>query len=107
VATALQDPRTVCRTYDLGGPEHLTYSEMLATFLAVKKIRRVKLPVPVGLLRLVVPVMERVLSDPPVTSLELKQMDIDNTTDLDAVEKHFGFKPTTLYEGLLVLYGQA
>lgn len=104
VARVLEDPDAVGRTYDIGGPEHLTYGEMLDVFLAAKKIRRIKLPVPVGFLRLLVPVMERVLSDPPVTSVELKQMEIDNTTDLHAVEKHFGFKPVKLSEGLRKFY---
>jgi len=51
-------------------------------------------------MRLVVPAMERAMSNPPVTSVELKQMDLDNTTDLDSVERHFGFKPAALSEKL-------
>lgn len=100
VAAALTDPRFVHQTCDIGGPEHLTYREMLDVFLGIKKIRRIKLPVPVGLLRLAVPVMEKILSDSPVSSVELKLMDFDNTTDPEAVKKQFGFEPVGLREGL-------
>ncbi|RJX19327.1 MAG: complex I NDUFA9 subunit family protein [Ammonifex sp.] len=100
VATALGDPRTIHQTYDIGGPEHFTYAEMLDVYLDVKRIRRIKLPLPVGFLRLVVPLMERIMRDPPVTSVELKQMEVNNTTELNAVYKHFGFRPQTLREGL-------
>jgi len=104
VRLALEDPRTIRRTIDLGGPEHLTYREMLDIFLAAKKIRRLKIPVPVCLLRLVVPVMEKLLPDPPVTAVELKQMGCSSVTAPDSVEKEFGFKPAGLHEGLAALY---
>jgi NADH dehydrogenase len=100
VAIVLKDPHTVHQTYDIGGPEHLTYAEMLDVFLDLKKIRRIKLPLPVGFLRLAVPLMERIMRDPPVTAVELKQMKIKNATELNAVYKHFGFKPVRLRDGL-------
>ncbi|MEW6572112.1 MAG: complex I NDUFA9 subunit family protein [Bacillota bacterium] len=100
VAAALKDPRFIHQTCDIGGPEHLTYREMLDIFLGIHRIRRIKLPVPVGLLRLVVPVMEKLLPDAPVSLVELKLMDFDNITDLDAVKKQFGFEPVRLREGL-------
>lgn len=104
VRLALGDPRTIHRTIELGGPEHLTYREMLDIFLRAKNIRRIKVPVPLCLLHLVVPVMERLLPDPPVTSVELKQMGRDSITALDSVEREFGFKPVGLREGLATLF---
>lgn len=88
------------KTYDIGGPEHLTYREMLDAVIDALGARRVRVSIPLTLMRLVVPAMERAMSNPPVTSVELKQMDLDNTTDLDSVERHFGFKPAALSEKL-------
>jgi len=73
---------------------------MLDVWLAARNRRRIKLPVPLPLMRLAVPVMERLLADPPVTGVELKQLELDNITDPDAVEKYFGFKPRPLGRGL-------
>ncbi len=103
VVLALTNLGSVGQTYEIGGPEHLTYGQMLDTWLASRGRQRVKLPVPLALMRLVVPVMERLLPDPPVTSVELKQMELDNVTDLNTVEKYFGFKPRTLAQGLAEL----
>ncbi|MQL53006.1 NAD(P)H-binding protein [Desulfofundulus thermobenzoicus] len=103
VVLALANPDTAGKTFELGGPEHLTYGQMLDIWLAAMGRRRIKLPVPLPLMRLAVPVMERLLPDPPVTSVELRQMELDNTTDPDAVEKYFGFQPRTLARGLAEL----
>lgn len=100
VVTALTGPAVVGRTYELGGPEQLTYGEMLDILLQQRGMRRLKAPVPLPLLRVAVPLMERVLKDPPVSSVELKQMELDNVTGPDAVEKYFGFRPRSLREGL-------
>ncbi|MEW6183313.1 MAG: complex I NDUFA9 subunit family protein [Bacillota bacterium] len=100
VVSALKNPDAVRRVYEIGGPEHLTYAQMFGIYLDVNRIRRIKLPVPLFLLRLAVPLMEKLLPDPPVTSVELKQMDIDVITDPDAVKKNFGFEPVRLRDGL-------
>jgi NADH dehydrogenase len=100
VTLALKEPGSVGHIYEIGGPEQLTYGQMLDVWLAARNRRRIKLPVPLPLMRLAVPVMERLLADPPVTGVELKQLELDNITDPDAVEKYFGFKPRPLGRGL-------
>lgn len=76
VVQALKDPGSIRRT--CGGQEHLTCGQMLDIWLADRNQRRVKLPVPLPLTRLGVPVMEQLLADPPVTSVELKQLEVKN-----------------------------
>ncbi|MGQ9498255.1 MAG: SDR family oxidoreductase [Desulfotomaculales bacterium] len=88
------------KTYPLGGPEYLTYEQMLGAVLSVLGRRARKVHVPLWLLRAVVPVLERVLPDPPVTTNELAQLDFDNITDLDGIERQFGFVPRRFAEGL-------
>lgn len=85
---------------ELGGPEQLTYEQMLDILMNTLGVRRVKLHIPILLMRIVVPLMGALLKDPPVTSVELKQMDYNNVAEKDAVEKLFGFKPRRLSEGL-------
>jgi len=40
--------------------------------------------------------MERVLPRPPVTLEQLKMLATDSVTDLDGVQKHFGFEPRAI-----------
>lgn len=88
------------QTYEIGGPEHLTYEQMLDTIKHILRMKLIKVHIPLPLMRPAVMVMGKVLPNPPVTLTELKQLDLDNTTDLDSVERHFGFKPLALSHGL-------
>ena len=47
-------------------------------------------------LEIIMMAMERVVQNPPVTLVELSQLEVDNTTDLNSVEHLFGFKPLAL-----------
>lgn len=100
IALALEDERTIGETILLGGPEHLTYEEIVDLLIEVLKLRRLKVHVPLVLMRPPVWLMERLLPHPLVTSAELAMLEVDNITELDAVERYFGFKPTPLGEGL-------
>lgn len=97
---ALDDPATVGRIYEIGGPEYLTYEQMLDAVLKVRGVRRLKVKVPLFLMRPVVPLMGLIFRDPPVTSVEIKQLDVDNTTDIDSVRKQFGFPPLPFAQGI-------
>mgnify|MGYP001436322068 CR=1 FL=1 len=89
--------RQTCR---IGGPEYLTYEQMLDATMSALGAKRIKVHLPLPLMRPVAVVMEKVLRSPPVTSGELRQLEVDNITDLDAVERQFGFKPLALSQGL-------
>ncbi len=68
--------------------------------MAVMDKKRLKIHVPMALMRPAVGLMERILGDPPVTSVELKALELDNISALDSVESQFGFKPLELAKGL-------
>lgn len=85
---------------EIGGPEHLTYEEMVDLVKRVVGARRLKMHVPLFLMRRIASLMEFALPKPPVTREQLKMLAIDNITDLDALERQFGFKPKRLADGL-------
>ncbi|MCL6560081.1 MAG: complex I NDUFA9 subunit family protein [Firmicutes bacterium] len=99
VVKSLKAPGFEGRVCEIGGPEHLSYAQMLDALMDTLHIRRIKVPVPLPLMRVVVPLMGVMMEDPPVTTVELRQLDHDNVTDPDAVEKQFGFKPRRLCDG--------
>ncbi|MGO0122999.1 NAD(P)H-binding protein [Desulfothermobacter acidiphilus] len=100
IRLCLTEVLLVRRSCDLGGPELLTYREMLATYLEAKGLRRLPVPIPLGIIKAAVPLLERILPNPPVTTAELKQLGEDNSTNPDVVEKTFRFRPATFREGL-------
>jgi NADH dehydrogenase len=84
------------RLIDVGGPETYTYAQILDLLMAKLHKQRVKLPGPIPLASLGAGVMELVLPKPPVTRAAMALFKFPNTTDIDSVEKHFGFTPRSL-----------
>lgn len=83
------------RAMDLGGPEQLPYTEVVRLILAAAHRRRPAVPVPLPLARIAAGVMN-VLPTPPLVPATLELFDFDNVTDLDAVQKIFGFSPRSM-----------
>lgn len=95
---ALNQPRTIHQTYEVGGPEILTYEAMVKQILFALHRQRMLLKIPVPLMRPVIQGMEIVLPKPPATTSLLELLKVDNTATLDSVEKNFGFKPRRFAE---------
>ena len=92
---SVNDPSKDSQTIDLGGPEQMTFAEIDDLILATIKVRRLKLPLPVPMARVAAGVMS-VLPNPPLVPATLELFDFDNTTDLDAVSRNFGFEPRSI-----------
>lgn len=88
------------QTYEIGGPEYLSYEETLDIILCALEIKRAKIHIPMPLMKQAVKILEKFMSNPLVTSAELAQLDLDNITDLDSVERCFGFKPLAFSNAL-------
>ncbi|WP_066635792.1 complex I NDUFA9 subunit family protein [Desulfolucanica intricata] len=100
IIKTINNNSTSKKIIEIGGPEHLSYKEILDILLSHLGHRRIKVSIPLPILSLVVPIMNRILKDPPVTPVELKQLKLDNITELDSVERIFGFKPIPFREGI-------
>ena len=79
--------------FPIGGPDQLTYDEVLDIIgegLGKRRVRKLHLPVPVF------SVQARMLSllpSPPLTPAALELFASDNVTTTDAIEQQFGFRP--------------
>lgn len=85
------------RAIDLGGPEHLSYAEVTRLVMAAAGVRRPTAPVPIPVAAIQARLMS-FLPNPPLVPATLELFDFDNTTDLDSVEKNFGFAPRSIGE---------
>ena len=78
---------------EAGGPEHLTYDEMLDLVALTLGARIAKVHVPLPLMMPGAALVEAFSPRPPVTREQLKMLRGDNTTSLDSVKEAFGFEP--------------
>ena len=99
-ASARED-RHLGQTLPLGGGEYVTFRQVLETICKATRRRRLLLPLPMPVARLQARLMTALLSRPPLTPATLELFGFDNTTQLDSVERSFGFKPRAFREHLL------
>ena len=93
----LDDDAYLGKTFDVGGPEQLSYEDLLDIIMRVLGKRKPKLHVPVALMKPLAALMERVLPNPPVTPAQLDLLELDNITAPNPLPELFGIeKPAYL-----------
>ncbi len=85
IVKALDDPGTIGKEYELGGPEILTLEEIERRTLQAVGARRLMVRFPMPLLRLAVALMEVLLPAPPVTRSLLELLAVSNVTTANAI----------------------
>jgi NADH dehydrogenase len=94
---ALHDPAMAGRTYEIGGPEVLTYRQMVDAVARAFGARRIKLSIPPALMEPLVRAMSSVMETPPVTLDQLRMLRYDIVGKPGLVETEFRFKPRPLH----------
>lgn len=86
-------------TLEVGGPEELTFDEVVEDLRSALHSVKPVIHVPTALMRPAAALMERILPHPPVTLDQLIMLDEDNITSENAVYE-FVEKPVSYREGL-------
>jgi NADH dehydrogenase len=85
VVRALDNPATIGRIYELGGPEVLSLKQIERRTLQAVGARRLMVRFPMQVLRLVAALMETLLPAPPVTRSLLELLAVSNVTEHNAL----------------------
>ncbi|GCE16923.1 SDR family oxidoreductase [Dictyobacter kobayashii] len=94
ILKVLQNPaQTNRKIFTIGGPEYYSFSQIFDLLLQATHKSRPKVYAPLPLVGIGAAVMEAVLPKPPLTKAAMALFSFDNTTDLNSVERDFGFKP--------------
>jgi NADH dehydrogenase len=100
LVTLVTDDARLGNEYPIGGPDQLTYDEVLdAVGEAMGKDQVRKVHVPMSLVRVQAGLLQ-VLPSPPVTPAALELFDADNVAAPDAIPSQFGFEPRSFREHL-------
>lgn len=99
---ALDDSKTVGQTYDLGGPDTLEYSQLLDVIAAKLGKKKLKVNVPIALMRPIVKLSKPLPAAlrPPVTEEQLKMLSLDNCSANSATSRLIGRAPLRLQDGI-------
>ena len=81
---------------ELGGPEQLSYNQIVGAVARTMGKRRLRLHVPMWIMRISVALMQVFMTRPPINSEMLNMMRVRNVAELGMVEQTFGFTPVSL-----------
>ena len=81
------------QTFTIGGPEYYSFTQIIDALLHAMHKTRLKAPAPRPLVGAGAAVMEAILPKPPLTRAAMTLFSFDNTTDLNSIERAFGFTP--------------
>ena len=96
IALTLEHTAMRGRTLEIGGPETLSYNQIVDVIARTYGLRRFKARLPLTLMRLIAWAMEKILPPPAVTQHQLNMLAFDNVAESNSVEKVFEFKPMAL-----------
>jgi len=98
-AGSLDQPDAVNRTFELGGPDVVTWNEFWEQLKRALGVRRPSVHLPFGLVRIQATVLER-LPAPPVTRDQLAMLELDNVVTNDDAVRLFQLPLVPLAEQL-------
>jgi NADH dehydrogenase len=98
---ALERPGTVDQTIEIGGPEYITFEDLLFTVMRVTGIARTIVPVPPYALRWIIGVYGRIMPRALVTEQWLDLLATNRTARIGNLYQYFGFQPRRLEDTLL------
>ena len=101
VEKSLSGPEHAGQVYEIGGPDYLTYREIVDEVMSVTRMRRLKLGMPIPLISALTVVTDRVLPVFPVSHDQISSLQRPNSTELDAFERAFGVRPRPFDIGYL------
>jgi len=93
VERSLTDPERGRQVYEIGGPDWVTYREIVEEVMRVTGMRRLKLPMPIPLISALTSVTDRILPVFPVSHDQIASLQRPNFTERDAFERAFGITP--------------
>ncbi|MFQ5713863.1 MAG: complex I NDUFA9 subunit family protein [Candidatus Scalinduaceae bacterium] len=81
------------KTYEIGGPDAITFNEILDTILKVLQRRRIKIHLPVFMFKPLAFLMEKTMTNPPLNRDQLIMLREDNVCDIREMKKEFNMQP--------------
>lgn len=103
---ALEDESTRNQTYEVGGPEYLSFNQILKIIIETLELRRTLVPMRPPYLRAFTVFLEDLLPSLPVSVYWLDYLAANRTCGLDTMPRFFNLMPARLSRSLAYLRGQ-
>ncbi len=102
----LETQRDRAETFEIGGPEFLSYGQILELIMEHTGMRRILVPFRPPYLRVLIWLAERMLPAPPLTTSWLDYLATSRTAELDSLPAYIGLQPSRMETRLGYLQGK-
>jgi nucleoside-diphosphate-sugar epimerase len=103
VSKCISDQTIEKRIIEAGGSEQVRFNEIITAFAEAEGVKKPIFHVPVGLLNIVAPMVE-MMPNPPFTRDQLKNIALNNITDISEMKKAFQIEPKGFKEIMKMIY---
>ncbi len=100
LARALDDEDKFGQTIDVGGPQYMTFDDVVTEVMKATGLRRRRYYLRPPTAHTLVRVTSRLFGRPPFSHSAIDLLSIGRTTVLDTVSFHFGFQPARMSDSL-------
>lgn len=104
LAAIADNPRTYGKVYNFSGGQAITIREFAKLILEHQGMRKPILSIPVAICRLVAQVLEKTMSQPPLTRYAISRIEAHADLDHTLAKKDLGYSPVGVHEGLQKCY---
>jgi len=102
----LEDEATLGGTYEIGGPEFISFRALVEMVMQCTRLHRVLIPFRQPYLRLGARLLGRFFPDPPITPFWLDYLAVDRTANLYTLPRVFQVRPARMQGKLEYLQGR-
>ena len=103
---ALEDPETIDKVVDIGGPEYLTFQQIVQLVMQETGLRRTIIHLPPPYMRGLTVFLESMIPNLPTSVYWLDYMAVNRTTALDTMPRVFNLMPARMSQRLVYLRDQ-
>ncbi len=107
IAKAMRDEKFLNRTFEIGGPEELTYEEVTRAVADALGVKRPVMHLPLLFMKTIARFGEAVLPTAPVTADQLIMLQEDTVCGMEDIREVFGVEPVAFREGLKKFLGKS
>lgn len=104
LAAIADNPKTYGKTYNFSGGEEISIWDLARLMLKHQGISKPFLPLPLPVCRFIASLMERFMSNPPLTGYAISRIEQDASPDNTSAREDLGFDPIGVTEGMNICY---
>ncbi|MGH2582710.1 MAG: SDR family oxidoreductase [Anaerolineales bacterium] len=102
----LEDEEVIGKTIEIGGPEHISYRQIIETVLQQTGMERILQPIRPSYLRILIGALHYLMPRLPVSNLWLDYLAADRICELDNLTRLFNLMPARFEQKLEYLVGE-